>query len=242
MRIIGWIGLFHVAGFVTWMVVNLIFQIQNPITIEQDSRLSISVLDYYSQFPGYFGFDHGSKAIILLISAVIPIGIYHLCSGTRSFQMNNLIAFICGSAGFILYALSFILQAAAVSYAIKLYSQAVDETTKQFAALLIEWSMMEGGLSTSIYILANFLIGIWIILHSQGIKNIGFSYRFRLFGYIVGGLLIVSYFIAWFFLMQGTQVMHDVTEVIGILFFVWLTILSISFVKGSSIIPKRVEE
>jgi hypothetical protein len=224
------------------MVVNLIFQIQNPITIEQDSRLSLSVLDYYSQFPGYFGFDHGSKAIILLISAVIPIGIYHLCSGTRSFQMNNLLALICGSAGFILYALSFILQAAAVSYAIKLYSQAVDETTKQFAALLIEWSMMEGGLSTSIYILANFLIGIWIILHSQGLKIIGFSYRFRLFGYSVGGLLIVGYFFAWYFLMQGSQVVHDITEVIGILFFVWLTILSISFIKGSSLIPKRVEE
>ena len=74
MKGIGWIGILHVFTIVVWMIINIFFIILNPIQVQEGQSLAELGIAYYSNFPGYLGFDHGSKALIMLLSISLPIG------------------------------------------------------------------------------------------------------------------------------------------------------------------------
>lgn len=229
---IGWFGIAHVIVIVIWMIVNLVFGLLHPVTIEKGDSLAKIGIEYYSDFQGYLGFDHGSKGLVMIISILLPIGLFTYLKKDRESFLPQLIGLIAGCMGFLLYGLSLILQATAVEYAFSLYNSTNDLNAQSFAIYLYEWSMLEGGLSVSIYIIANILLGIWVITHSKVLYHRYALKKFGVFGYVVGGLLITGYIISWFYLMQAKQNMHDFNEVIGMLFTIWILLVSIKMVRG----------
>lgn len=126
MRIIGWIGIFHVIIIVAWMVINIVFSILNPVTIIEGNSIAETGVLYYSNFPGYLGLDHGSKALVMLISILLLIGLFMYLNKNKDFKLLNLIALIVGCIGFSFYGLSLMLQATAAEYAFNLYSSNAD--------------------------------------------------------------------------------------------------------------------
>lgn len=232
MRVIGWIGVFHVFIIVAWVIVNVIFNLQYPATIQLDQTIAEAGISYYSNFPGYLGLDHGSKGLVMLLSIALPIGLFIFLRKLSNFHLKNLIALIAGSLGFAFYGLSLIIQAATVEYAFKLFSSTKDIYTKSFATLLYDWSMLEGGLSVSIYIVANLLLAIWIIIHSIGLWRLIDLKKLGIYGVIIGSLQIIGYLISWFFLMRGEQNMHNFNEAVGLLMLIWILFISVSMIRG----------
>jgi hypothetical protein len=228
-RVIGWIGITHVCLIIFWMGFHLLFGELHPFPIEEEVRLAQAGLAYYSNYPGLLGFDHGSKALIMILSIVLPIGLFIYLKQRTNFQHQNLIGLIAGILGFSVYGLSLILQAVTVEYAFELYRSTADEVTHTFAALLYEWAMLEGGLSVSMYIIANVCLGCWVIIHSYGLelKN----KLLRWFSYIVGSFLIIGHLASWAFLMRAEQNMHLINEAVGILFLVWLAVISMKMIR-----------
>lgn len=236
MRVIGWIGIIHVLIIVVWMVINIIFGILNPVTISEGDSIAEIGVAYYSDFPGYLGMDHGSKALIMLASVLLPIGLFMYFRKPKDFKLLNLIGLITGCLGFSFYGLSLMLQATAVEYAVNLYNSNDDIVAKSFSVFLYDWSMLKGGLSVSIYIIANLFLGIWIIVHSRGLFIVDRFKKLSIFGYIVGSLQIIGYLLSWFFLMQANQDMHDFNEVVGLLFMLWILMISIKMIRGKTTI------
>lgn len=232
MRVIGWIGMLHVFIITVWLGINVVFNIMNPITFETGKTIAENGIAYYSEFPGYLGFDHGSKAFVFTLSTLLPIGLFIYLKRLKQFDLLNIVALISGCLGFILTGLSLILQAVTVEYAFNLYNTQADEIARGFATHLYEWSMLEGGFSTSIYIIANLGIAIWIIIHSYGLAQLTNTKKLSLFGYIIGSGQIIGLFSAWFFLMQGKQSMHTFNEVIGFFIMIWLLLISIKMIRG----------
>lgn len=232
MRVIGWIGIIHVLIIVVWMVINIIFGILNPVTISEGDSIAEIGVAYYSNFPGYLGMDHGSKALIMLASVLLPIGLFMYFRKQKDFKLLNLIGLVTGCLGFSFYGLSLILQATAVEYAVNLYNSNDDVVAKSFSVFLYDWSMLKGGLSVSIYIIANLFLAIWIIVHSRGLFIVDRFKKLSIFGYIIGSLQIIGYLLSWFFLMQANQNMHDFNEVVGLLFMLWILMISIKMIRG----------
>lgn len=232
MKIIGWIGILHAGVLVIWMAVNILFSLYNPVTFSTNDSMAETGIAFYSNYPGYLGFDHGSKALVMLASIVLPIGIYMYLKKTNDFQLQNSIAVITGCLGFAFYGLSLMLQAVTVEYAFNLYRTNGDIAVQSFAVLLYEWSMLEGGLSVSIYIIANLLIACWVMMHSLGLLRIKKFIKLSIFGMIVGLLLTSGYLLSWFFLMQANQNMHEFNEATGLLFVIWILLISIRMVQG----------
>ncbi|WP_332692986.1 hypothetical protein [Halalkalibacter lacteus] len=114
----------------------------------------------------------------------------------------------------------------------KLLNSSENIYTRQFATLLYEWSMLEGGLSVSIYIIANLLLSTWLITHSAGLYVLDKTKKLSMLGYLTGVLQISGYLLSWFFLMHGKQNMHDFNELVGLLFMFWILIISIKIVRG----------
>jgi len=229
---IGWIGILHVFTIVVWMIINIFFIILNPIQVQEGQSLAELGIAYYSNFPGYLGFDHGSKALIMLLSISLPIGLFIYLHKLKHFRLQNLIALIAGCSGFAFYGFSLMVQASTVEYAFKTFRLAADDYTQSFATLFYDWAMLEGGLSVSIYVIANLLLAVWVIIHSLGLWRLDFTKKFSLFGLFVGSIHIIGYTISWFFLMQGKQNMHDFNEAVGLLFMVWILIISIKMIRG----------
>src|SRR5690625_4246780 len=191
------------------MIINIIFGMLNPVKIGEGDSIREIGMSYYSNFPGYLGLDYGSKALVMLLSVSLPIGLFMYLKKKKDFMLPNLIALIAGCLGFAFYGLSLMLQATAAEYAFNLYSSSDDVVAQSFSTFLYDWSMLEGGLSTSIYIIANLFLATWVIIHSRGLYILKSSKKFSVFGYIVGVLQIVGFLISWFFLMQANQNMHD---------------------------------
>src|SRR5699024_5439164 len=212
--------------------VNIVFSMQHPLSYQEGKSLAELGISYYSNFPGYVGFDHGSKALVMLISIALPIGLFRYLQKLHQFNLNNAIALVAGCLGFAFYGFSLMVQATTVEYAFKLFGSSNDAYAQSFATLLYEWAMLEGGLSVSIYIIANILLAVWVIIHSAGLDRMGATKNFALFGSIVGSLMIVGYLVSWVFLMQGKQNMHEINEAVGILFLVWILIISLKMIKG----------
>lgn len=237
LRWIGWIGLVHIIVLVGWMMVNVIFSMINPATIGEGQSLAEAGMAYYRQFPGYLGFDHGSKGLVMLLSIGLPIGLFVYLKEQQYFILGNLIGLVAGCLGFLLYALSLMLQAATVEYAFSLYNSTTDASAQAFAHLLYDWSMLEGGLSVSMYILANICLAVWVMIHSRGVSIVHAKKGFMIFGYVVGLLHMIGYLVSWIFLMQGKQTVHDVNEVIGLLFMIWLFIISRQMIRRKITVP-----
>lgn len=232
LRVIGWFGILHVVIIVVWMVINIIFGMLNPVTISEGDSIAEIGVSYYSNFPGYLGLDHGSKALVMLISILLPIGLFMYLRKKKDFMLLNLIALIAGCLGFAFYGLSLMLQATAAEYAFHLYNSSNDVLARSFSTFLYDWSMLEGGLSVSIYIIANLFLATWVIIHSRGLYILDSSKKLCVFGYFVGILQITGFLISWFFLMQASQNMHDFNEAVGLLFMLWILIISIKMVRG----------
>lgn len=232
MKVIGWIGVLHVITLMVWMIINSVFSIYNPVSLVNTESIAEAGIAYYSEFRGFLGLDHGSKSLVMLLSISLPIGLFVYLKEFKNNSLSNLIALIAGCLGFAFYSLSLMLQAATVEYAFKLYQSVEDEYTRKFATLLYEWSMLEGGLSVSIYILANVLLAVWAILHSISLYKYNFMRKLGLFGYLTGGLLIIGHLISWYFLMQGTQNMHLFNEGIGLLLMGWILVASMKMIRG----------
>lgn len=214
------------------MVIHLIFNQLNPVAITDKATMAQTGIAYYSRFPGLLGLDHGSKALVMLLSVLLPIGLYVHFKELKEFRLKNTIALVAGCSGFILYGLSLMLQAVTVEYAFNLYRTTEDTVTHSFAVLLYEWAMLEGGLSVSMYILANLCLSCWIIIHSLGLFSFNSFKKLGIFGCIVGAIQAFGYFVAWFFLMQAKQNMHNFNEVIGLLFTIWIAIISFQMIRG----------
>ncbi|QQK79062.1 hypothetical protein HUG20_03525 [Salicibibacter cibi] len=232
MKFIGWIGIIHAVFIVFWMRFNIIFSIMNPIAIEEGETLAQIGMDYHTSFIGYLAMDHGSKSFMMLLTIAVPIATFYLLKRKVKFELYNIIGLFSGSLGFLLYSLSLMLQASSVAYAFNLYKSDVNEFTDAFALLLYEWTMLEGGFSTSIYILANILIAIWVIILSRGLQLYTSEHKVSVFGLITGILHIIAYLISWVLLMFGMQVIHTLTEAIGLLFVVWIFLVGVVIVKG----------
>lgn len=91
------------------------------------------------------------------------------------------------------------LQAVAVEYAFDLYRSSENAFAHSFAMYLYDWAMLEGGLSVSMYILANLCLGCWVILHSFGLYQANTSKLLFVFGSFVWGLMIIGHIASWFF-------------------------------------------
>ncbi|GIO25200.1 hypothetical protein [Oceanobacillus sp. J11TS1] len=232
MKIIGWIGILHVTFIVVWIIINIIFSISHPVDLMEERTSAEIGIAFYSEFPGYLGLDHGSKALIMLLSIALPVGLFVCIKPLKNFQLPNIIALVSGCLGFALYSLSLMLQAVTAEYVFQLYNANEDMYARQFATLLYEWSMLEGGLSVSMYILSNILLAVWVLIHSAGLFKLANMKKIRLIGYAAGGLLIVSYLVSWFFLMQGKQNMHDINEFVGLFFILWILMIGIQFISG----------
>src|SRR5699024_7739798 len=115
------------------MIFNIIFGIMNPASIGEGETLAEAGIAYYSEFPGYLGFDHGSKSLVMLMSIVLPIGLFIYLKRNKNFALLNLIALIAGCLGFALYGLSLMLQATAVEYALYLYNSTNDDHAQSFS-------------------------------------------------------------------------------------------------------------
>lgn len=165
----------------------------------------------------------------MLVTVAIPIGLFCFLKSIPGKKLTNIIGLIFGVIGFMFYSLSLMLQAASVAYSINLYSEATNEFSQQFAVHLFEWTMIEGGFSTSVYILSNLAIGVWILSHSKMLKNL--HPRIAISGLFIGSLHIFSYLSSWFFLMFGRQSIHEFTEAVGLLLLVWLFLIGILFLK-----------
>ncbi|WP_099302759.1 hypothetical protein [Bacillus sp. Marseille-P3800] len=227
MRVVGWIAFVHIFFILMWLIINIITSILYPASFDADRPMMEVGLDYHASLVGYLAFDHGSKSLVMLMTMIVPIGLYHLFHKRSFVELAGLIA---GLSGFLLYALSFMLQAVSVSYAIHLYNdEATNEFGRQFAMYVFDWTMLQGGFSTSLYIMANLLIAVWVILSSTLFSKK--SKALRRIGHIVGILLIVSYLLSWGFLMLGHQNIHLFTETVGMLFLVWLGMLGYKLIK-----------
>lgn len=239
MRIIGWVGILHVMVLVVWMGVNIVFGLVNPVTINESDSLAEAGVAYYSNFPGYVGFDHGSKALVMFLSILLPVGLFMYVRKWQGVTLPNLIAFVTGCIGFALYGLSLMLQATAAEYAFHLYKTSNDAFAQSFATFLYDWSMLEGGLSVSIYIIANLLLATWVIIHSRSLYVMGVFRTLSVFGYVVGMLQIIGYVLSWFFLMKAKQSMHDINEAIGLLFMLWILLISMKMIRGKITVQPR---
>ena len=232
MKAVGWIGILHAFTLIGWMIINILLFLANPVSLLGTETIAEKGIAYYSEFRGLLGFDHGSKSLVMLLSIALPIGLFVYLNKFKNNSLLNITAMIAGCLGFVFYALSLMLQATTVEYAFRLYRSVEDEYTRSFATLLYEWSMLEGGFSVSIYILANILVAIWVILHSSILYKNKSMKKLGLFGYLTGGLLIIGHLISWYYLMQANQNMHQFNEAIGLLLLVWILLISVKMIRG----------
>ncbi|MEJ8767214.1 hypothetical protein WKU33_15360 [Oceanobacillus sp. HCA-5259] len=232
MKAIGWAGIMHVSILIIWMVIHILFNQLNPVVINDEAAMAQTGIEFYSNFPGLLGFDHGSKAFVMLLSVLLPIGLYIHFKELKIFRLKNTIALVAGCSGFTLYGLSLMLQAVTVEYAFNLYRTTEDTVAHSFAVLLYDWAMLEGGLSVSMYILANLCLSCWVMIHSIGLFSFNSFKKIGIFGCIVGAIQIIGSFLAWFFLMQAKQNMHDFNEAIGLLFTIWIAMISFQMIRG----------
>lgn len=188
-------------------------------------------ISYYSHHRGVLGLDHGSKALAMLLMISVPVFLYDRFKLYHEFSFLNLAALVSGTLSFFTNSVSLILQAATVEYAFKIYSLSTDTFTQNFASALYDWSMLQGGLSVSLYIIANLLLSIWVIIHSIGLKRFNGYRKIGMFGICFGVLQILGSVVSWVFLMIGRQNMHSINEIIGFIFIIWLFMVSILLIK-----------
>ncbi|GAB3062081.1 hypothetical protein [Virgibacillus ainsalahensis] len=228
MKFVGWVAVVHAFFIVFWMIFNIIFSLIYPLELEEGKSFTELGMEYHSDFIGYLSMDHGSKSLLMLVTIVVPIATYNLLKKKRHFELCNTIGLFAGTLGFFLYSISLMIQAVSVAYAINLFNSDANDT---FALYLYEWVMLEGGFSTSLYILANLLISFWLILHFRGFYRYANIKKISVFGMITGLLLITAYLISWVFLMFGIHMMHMLTEATGLLFLGFILLLGLSLMK-----------
>src|SRR5690625_6062235 len=148
----------------------------------------------------------------MLISILLSIGLFIYLKRNKNFTLLNIIALVAGCLGFALYGLSLMLQATAVEYAFDLYNSTNDAYAQSFSLYLYEWSMLGGGFSVSIYILANLCLATCVIFHFHGLYVMGCSNRFSIFCYDVALLLMLFYIFLWLFFMYSNIYMIDYNE------------------------------
>ncbi|MDV2685984.1 hypothetical protein RYX56_16575 [Alkalihalophilus lindianensis] len=130
---IGWVGIFHVLFIVGWIVYNLSHHLIYPAPLlgEDQSLAELGIL-YYSEHRGLLGFDHGSKSLMMLLSIVLPVGIFYILKRDSAFDLLNMLALVAGVVGFTLYSLSLMLQAVTVEYAFQLFINNNDASAQAF--------------------------------------------------------------------------------------------------------------
>lgn len=87
LRVIGWTGIFHVVAIVVWMAIHIAFNILNPVAIREGDSIAEIGIAHYSNFPGYIGLDHGSKALVMLLSVLLPIGLFVHLKKAKNFTL-----------------------------------------------------------------------------------------------------------------------------------------------------------
>lgn len=73
----------------------------------------------------------------------------------------------------------------------------------------------------------------WVGLHSYGLLRQEQAKGLARLGFAFSGLPLLTVLVGWFFLMQGQQILHTVDEAVGLLFLVWLGLLSWRCLKGA---------
>lgn len=233
MRLAGWIGMAHVGVIIGWLIVSAIFFAIFPLDEFVDTTLSDAEIGiaYWAEHRGLLGLDHGSKSLVLLLCPIIPVVLFHILKKIKAYQLYNVIALVAGILSFFILSVSLMLQATAVEYAFKLYEQTENAHSQHFAVHLYEWVMLEGGLSVSIYIIANLLLSVWVSIHSYGLMTFYGYNKLAILGFAYASLQVTTVFFTWYFLMRGLQIMHQVNNVIEILFHIWMFALSLQLIR-----------
>lgn len=226
MRILGWIGYFYIFLIIAWILFNIIYAKMAPLDIQDGGNMAKQGISYYSEHRGLIGYDHGSKALSMLLIISFPIFLYERFKRSREFSYLNMMALIAGTLSFFINAVSLMLQAATVEYAFKIYGLSDDSSVQSFATSLYDWAMLQGGLSVSLYIVANLLLSVWVMIHSYALKTFNGYHKIGMLGMFFGVIQIAETLASWAFLMAGKQNLHTVDEIVNFIFLIWLFVIS----------------
>ena len=213
-NITKYIAILYALVIIGWIVITAVMQFY-LYPVESNYETVAEGLDYYQDHRGYMGLDHGTKGVVFLISSLAPLLFLKF---SQSFKAK--IGAFFGSISFLILSTSFFVQAFTAEYIISLLNNTGARTTGE---LIYIWIFLEGGITHSTYLIANILIGVWVILHSYELKKLGYN-RLYPYGIIVAMMHILAsvFFISQF--IVPNDIGSQLTDIATFLFIVWFII------------------
>ncbi|MFA1819943.1 hypothetical protein ACDX78_07080 [Virgibacillus oceani] len=219
----GILGIVYVFIILIWIAISAVYQ---GVLYPNEALTVNEGLIYYSDHQWYFGMDHGSKAIAFLLVSILPLILF--CMFNRSYHGKklflNLLGMIFGFSYFMINAVSLIVQAVTATFAINQYSMYLGD--REFARLLFEWAINDGGFSISLYIIANLCMVIWLFAHGYLFYLEMNNKYFFAFSSILAAALLIGAVINFIGIILFQVSVNTLSEMVNILFIFWISYVS----------------
>ncbi|MDH9060950.1 hypothetical protein PYL11_12060 [Staphylococcus epidermidis] len=149
-----------------WIPITYLYQVifYDTTNIKNTSE----ILQYYGIHKGYFGMDHGVKAIAYVGLSFFPILIMNKIISQKAL-FKHWIATFFGTVSFIIIGLSLMIQAFTAEKLVELYNN--ETSNKDIYLKFFDFFITDGVLSYSMYIISYLIYCIWIILIYKNLKN-----------------------------------------------------------------------
>jgi hypothetical protein len=130
---------------------------------------SNSVAKYWSQAPYAIGFDHGLKGLYALFFGVVPYWLWRW-TGKRDSPLAH-IGLGAGILSGLVLGMSLDLQGMAVAFAARGYAS--DPHMAAVYTVIGNWAMTDGGLSVSLYVVADLFMALWLVSAGTLLRGAG---------------------------------------------------------------------
>ncbi len=130
---------------------------------------SDSLVRYWSHAPYVIGFDHGVKGLFALFFGMVPYWLWRWTGKTDSPLAH--IGLGAGILSGLVLGMSLDLQGVAVTFAARGF--AADPHMAPVYTVLGNWAMSDGGLSVSLYVVADLFMAMWLLSAGSLLRRVG---------------------------------------------------------------------
>ncbi|MFD1067499.1 hypothetical protein [Oceanobacillus locisalsi] len=230
----GTLGVIYIFSIIIWIGIAVVYQgILYPMENQAADQTEWihNALIYYSEHSWYFSIDHGSKAILFVFVAIFPVLLFTLFrkQEDENSSILNLIGMLFGVAYFIINAASLMMQAMIMSFVMNRYTTIGSD--REFARQLFEWAVHGGGLSISLYIIANLSMVIWLSTHGYILYVYMQKKKFFYFSVMLSIFLFIGTLINFISMTIYHTNINLLNEVVSFLFIFWIAYVSYLFFK-----------
>ena len=213
------IALYAVMGPIFVITVSLV---TNHLT--QNIPYSNSAVEYWSHAPSIIGFDHGIKGLFALFFGMVPYWLWRW-TGKEDSPLAH-IGLVAGILSGLVLGMSLDLQGVAMAFAARGYAS--NPHMAPVYTVLGNWAMMDGGLSVSLYVVADLFMATWLLSAGLLLRRAGHPWLGWI-GVVMAAALAVSSVQDWasLILLGRDATTHIVQQNIEFFAQVWVAAVGI---------------